>query len=163
MEMMNEKALDRLRTKFGDGMFEWSEFRGELTVIVPKDHIVDVCKFLKGEPDLEYNLLADLCGIDMNTATKRFGVIYNLYSLKTKHRFRLKTFTEEEHPHVPTVTGVWSTANWHERETFDMFGIIFDGHPDLRRVYLPEEFEYYPLRKDFPLMGIPGSLELPKK
>ena len=80
-----------------------------------------------------------------------------------KHRIRLKTFTEEEHPKVPTVTGVWGTANWHERETFDMFGIIFEGHPDLRRMYMPDEFEYHPLRKDFPLMGIRGSLELPKK
>ncbi|HVN49532.1 MAG TPA: NADH-quinone oxidoreductase subunit C, partial [Bacteroidota bacterium] len=76
---------------------------------------------------------------------------------------RLNVWTEEENPHVPTVTGVWKTANWHERETYDMFGIIFDGHPDLRRLYMPEEFEYHPLRKDFPLMGIPGSLELPTK
>jgi NADH-quinone oxidoreductase subunit C len=83
--------------------------------------------------------------------------------LKTKHRIRLKTFTEEENPKVPTVTGVWGTANWHERETYDMFGIIFEGHPDLRRMYMPDEFEYHPLRKDFPLMGIPGSLDLPKK
>jgi NADH-quinone oxidoreductase subunit C len=83
--------------------------------------------------------------------------------MKNRHRIRLKVFTEEEDLKVPTMTGVYGTANWHERETFDMFGIIFEGHPDLRRVYMPDDFEYYPLRKDFPLMGIPGSLSLPKK
>jgi NADH-quinone oxidoreductase subunit C len=99
----------------------------------------------------------------MATPKKRFCVAYNLLSFKTHHRLRLKVFTEEKEPSVPSVTGVWKTANWHEREVYDMFGIIFEGHPDLRRLYMPEEFAYYPLRKDFPLMGIPGSLELPKK
>lgn len=160
---MNEKVLEKLKANYGGTFIEATEFRGELTVIVPKERIVEVCRFLKEDDKLAFDLLADLCGIDMYTPQKRFGVIYNLYSLKTKHRVRLKIFTEEEHPHVPTVTGVWGTANWHERETYDMFGIVFDGHPDLRRIYMPDEFEYHPLRKDFPLMGIPGSLDLPKK
>jgi NADH-quinone oxidoreductase subunit C len=163
MEVMNEKVLDRLRMQFEHAILETSEFRGELTIVVPKEQIVEICRFLKHDPSLQFDLLADLCGIDMNTATKRFGVIYNVYSLGSKHRIRLKTYTEEEHPHVPTASIVWPTANWHERETFDMYGIIFDGHPDLRRMYMPDEFEYHPLRKDFPLMGIPGALELPKK
>jgi len=124
---------------------------------------VDICRFLKEDPQLQFDLLADVCGIDMYTPVKRFGVIYNLYSMKNRHRIRLKVFTEEEDPKVPTMAGVYGTANWHERETFDMFGIIFEGHPDLRRVYMPDDFEHYPLRKDFPLMGIPGSLFLPKK
>jgi len=160
---MNDQVVRKLKSRFGEGLFEIQEFRGELTVVVPKERIVDVCRFLKEDPDLHFDLLADLCGIDMYTPVKRFGVIYNLYSLKSKHRIRLKTFTEEEDPKVQTVSTVWSTANWHERETFDMFGIIFEGHPDLRRMYMPEDFEHYPLRKDFPLMGIPGSLPLPKK
>ncbi|MEX2089266.1 MAG: NADH-quinone oxidoreductase subunit C [Bacteroidota bacterium] len=160
---MNDHVVQKLKSHFGEGLFETHEFRGELTVVVPKERIVDVCRFLKEDPDLHFDLLADLCGIDMYTPVKRFGVIYNLYSLKSKHRIRLKTFTEEEDPKVRTVSTVWSTANWHERETFDMFGIIFDGHPDLRRMYMPDNFEHYPLRKDFPLMGIPGSLPLPKK
>jgi NADH-quinone oxidoreductase subunit C len=130
---------------------------------VQKERIAEICRFLKEDAELAFDFLADLCGIDMYTSTKRFGVIYNLYSIKNKFRFRMKTFTEEENPKVPTVTNVWGTANWHERETYDMFGIIFEGHPDLRRMYMPEEFEYHPLRKDFPLMGIPGSLTLPKK
>jgi NADH-quinone oxidoreductase subunit C len=163
MEMINEKVLERIKLKLGDAVLESSEFRGELTIVVPKERIAEICRFLKEDSDSSFNLLADLCGIDMYTPKKRFGVIYNLYSFKTKHRIRLKTFVEEDNPRVPTVTGVWGTANWHERETYDMFGIVFEGHPDLRRVYMPEEFEYHPLRKDFPLMGIPGSLELPKK
>lgn len=160
---MNDLVVTKLKSSFGGSLFEVSEFRGELTVVVPRERIVEVCRFLKEDPDLHFDLLSDLCGIDMYTPVKRFGVIYNLYSLRSKHRIRLKTFTEEDDPKVPTVSGVWGTANWHERETYDMFGIIFEGHPDLRRMYMPEEFEHFPLRKDFPLMGIPGSLPLPKK
>ena len=161
--MDNNFVLEKLKARFGEGSIESSVFRDELTVVLPKEIIVEVCRFLKEESQLEFDLLADLCGIDMYTPIKRFGVIYNLYSLKNKHRIRLKTFVEEEDPKLPTVTTVWGTANWHERETYDMFGVVFEGHPDLRRVYMPDEFEYFPLRKDFPLMGIPGSIPLPKK
>jgi len=160
---MNAVVLDKLKNRFPDAVLESNEFRDELTVVVPKERIVDICRFLKEDPQLQFDLLADVFGIDMYTPTKRFGVIYNLYSLKNRNRIRLKVFTEEEDLKVPTMTGVYGTANWHERETFDMFGIIFEGHPDLRRVYMPDDFEYFPLRKDFPLMGIPGSLSLPKK
>jgi NADH-quinone oxidoreductase subunit C len=163
MEAINEKVVSRIKAKFAQTTYDAAEFRGELTLVIPKEQIIEVCKFLKEDKELCFDLLADLCGIDMNTPTKRFGVIYNLYSYANKHRIRLKTFTEEERPKVPSVTGLWGTANWHERETFDMFGILFEGHPDLRRIYMPDEFEYHPLRKDFPLMGIRGSLELPKK
>jgi NADH-quinone oxidoreductase subunit C len=159
---MNTVIIDKLKARFGEQNLQVGEFRNELTIVVPKDRIVEICRFLKEEHELKFDFLMDLCGIDMNTAENRFGVIYNLFSLTNKFRLRLKTFTEEEDPKVPTVTGVWGTANWHERETFDMFGIVFVGHPDLRRVYMPEEFEHHPLRKDFPLMGIPGSLPLPK-
>ena len=160
---MNELVLQRLRTRFGDAILESAEFRGELTVVVLHERIVDVCRFLKEDAELRFDLLSDLCGIDMATPVQRFGVIYNLFSIGRKHRIRVKTFCEEEDPIVPSVTAVWRTADWHERETYDMFGIRFAGHPDLRRVYMPEGFEHHPLRKDFPLMGIPGSLPLPKK
>jgi len=163
MEPRNQIVLDRLKSRYPDAVVDTGEFRGELTVVVPKEKIVDICRYLKDDPELRYDFLSDLCGIDMYTPTQRFGVIYNLYSLSSNHRFRLKTYAEEDDPKVPTVTGVWGTANWHEREAYDMFGIIFEGHPDLRRMYMPEEFEFHPLRKDFPLMGIPGSLALPKK
>jgi NADH-quinone oxidoreductase subunit C len=163
MEAANEKILEQIKSKFSNAILHAEEFRGELTIVVPKGRIVEICRYVKEDEALSFNLLADLFGIDMATPADRFGVIYNLYSFKTKQRIRLKVFTEEENPKVPTVTVVWKTANWHEREAFDMFGIIFEGHPDLRRLYMPEEFEYHPLRKDFPLMGIPGSLELPTK
>lgn len=161
--MDNQTVLERLKSHLGDALVESKEFRGELTVVVPRERIVGTCTFLKNDPDLAYDFLSDLCGIDMYTPEKRFGVIYNLLSLRNKHRLRLKAFVEEEDPRVPTVSGIWGTANAHERETYDMFGIVFEGHPDLRRMYMPEDFEYFPLRKDFPLMGIPGSLPLPKK
>jgi NADH-quinone oxidoreductase subunit C len=161
--MNNNRVLEKLRQRFAEISFEASEFRGELTVVVPKEQIVSVCTMLRDDPELGYNFLSDLCGIDMYMPVNRFGVVYHLLSLPHKHRIRLKTFTQEDNPKVPTVTGVWPTANWHEREAYDMFGIIFEGHPDLRRMYMPEEFEHYPLRKDFPLMGIPGSIPLPKK
>ncbi len=163
MDARNQHVLDRLNSRFPGAVTESGEFRGELSVVVPRESIVETCRFLKEDPDLHYELLADLCGIDMATPERRFGVIYNLFSLTARHRIRVKTFVEEDDPTVPTVTGVWGTANWHERETFDMFGIVFKGHPDLRRMYMPEDFEHHPLRKDFPLMGIPGSLVLPKK
>jgi NADH-quinone oxidoreductase subunit C len=163
MEKINETVLTKLKTKFGDAIISAEEFRGELTIIVKKETIVDVCGFLKLDEALNYGSLVDMCGIDMNTPTDRFAVVYNMYSLERKHRIRIKVFTNKENPVVPTITGVWETANWHERETYDMFGIVFEGHPDLRRIYMPDEFEYFPLRKDFPLMGIPGSLNLPKK
>lgn len=161
--MDNRTVLEKLKSRLGDAILESKEFRGELTVVVRRDRIVETCSFLKNDPDLVYDFLSDLCGIDMFTAEKRFGVIYNVLSLKNRHRLRIKTFVEEGDPKVQTVSGIWGTANAHERETYDMFGIVFEGHPDLRRMYMPDEFEYYPLRKDFPLMGIPGSLPLPKK
>ena len=161
--MNNQTVVEKLKSRFASIPLEVMEFRDELTLVIPKESIVEVCKFLKGDPELSFDLLADLCGIDMYTPANRFGVIYNLYSLKSKQRIRLKTFTSDEDPKIPSVIGVWSTANWHERETYDMFGIVFEGHPDLRRMYMPDEFEYFPLRKDFPLMGVPGSLPLPKK
>jgi NADH-quinone oxidoreductase subunit C len=142
MTSQNQNVLDTLAAKYPDAIVTHTEFRDELTLEITRDGIVEVCRFLRDDPGMAFNLLADLCGIDMYTPTKRFGVIYNLYSFKTNHRIRLKTFVEEEDPKVPTMTVVWGTANWHERETFDMFGIEFE---------------------DFPLMGIPGSLELPKK
>jgi NADH-quinone oxidoreductase subunit C len=127
---------------------------GEVTIIILREHIVDACAFFKASPGLEFNLLADLCGADRGPEEEpRFEVNYHLFSTTKYHRLRLKVLLNEDDPHVPTVTGVWRTANWHERETYDLFGVIFDGHPDLRRILLPDDWEGYALRKDFPLRG----------
>ena len=160
---VNQIIVEKLKAQFPRSVEGTSEFRNDLTVVVKKQDIVPVCAFLKTDPELSFDMIIDLCGVDMYTPEGRFEVVYNLYSLKNQKYVRLKVRVEEEDPVVPTVTGIWSGANWHERETFDMMGIRFSGHPDLRRLYMPEEFEHYPLRKDFPLMGIPDSIPLPRK
>ncbi|HEX8567086.1 MAG TPA: NADH-quinone oxidoreductase subunit C [Pyrinomonadaceae bacterium] len=130
----------------------------EVTVFVPRENIVDVCWFLKTRH--QFDMLMDLNGNDLGAEEEpRFEVIYHLFSTKTYQRIRLKVLLSDEDPHVNTVTTVWRTADWHERETYDMFGVIFDGHPDLRRILLPSDFDGHALRKDYPLRGFePYSL-----
>jgi len=160
---MKEKILQKLESQFKDHVQSVAEFRGELTIVIKKEAVLRVCRLIRDDEELAFDMLKDLCGTDCYRPNDRFEVVYNLYSLKNKFRLRLKLTVDETDLHVPSVTSVWPGADWHEREAYDMYGIIFDNHPDLRRIYMPEEFEYYPLRKDFPLMGIPGSLSLPPK
>jgi NADH-quinone oxidoreductase subunit C len=112
-----------------------------------------VCRFLKGDLDLRYDLLMDMAGVDYLGREPRFEVVYHLYSVPHNCRLRLKVRVSESDPIVPSVTSVWSTANWHEREAFDMLGIRFTDHPDLRRIYMPDDYPGHPLRKDFPALG----------
>ena len=160
---MSQPILDRIRGEFPDSIDATSEYLGELTVVVKRTSVEALCRFLRDDAELRFDSLRDICGADYYRPDDRFEVVYNLYSLTFKTRIRVKVSVDAADPRVPTVTGIWPGANWMERETYDMYGILFDGHPDLRRIYMPEEFEYYPLRKDFPLMGIPGSLPLPRK
>ncbi len=161
--MTNVEVIEKLKARFGETVLATEEFRGDLTVTVKKEEIVGVAEFIKTEPDLAFDLIIDVLGVDMYRPEGRFEVVYIVYSLSHKRYLRLKVRVGEEDPVVPTVTGVWPGANWHEREAFDMMGLRFSGHPDLRRLYMPEEFEFHPLRKDFPLMGIPDSLPLPRR
>ncbi len=160
---MKEKLLEKLNTAFPASIISANEFRDELAIVIKKNEILQVCKFLRDDSDLQFDSLRDVSGSDNYTPEGRFEVVYNLYSICNNFRLRLKVSIDESDLHVQSVTSVWKAADWAEREAYDMYGIIFDGHPDLRRMYMPEEFEYYPLRKDFPLMGIPGSLPLPRK
>lgn len=160
---MNDSQLQSLRENFRDSIQLVNDFRGERTLVVKKADIVRVCEFLRDNEAFRFDSIRDICGVDYYRPDDRYEVVYNLYSLEGKLRIRLKVCVDESDMHVPSVTSVWEGADWLERETYDMFGIFFDGHPDLRRIYMPEEFEHYPLRKDFPLMGIPGSLPLPRK
>ncbi len=160
---MNQRIVEKLKTHVADSIVSVNEFCEELTVVIRKNDIVKVCQFLRDDDELNFDSLRDVCGVDHYRPAERFEVVYNLYSLKNKFRMRLKIRVEEENVHVPSVTSVWESADWAEREAYDMFGLIFDNHRDLRRIYMPEGFEYHPLRKEFPLMGIPGSLPLPRK
>jgi NADH-quinone oxidoreductase subunit C len=150
-----------LQREHPEWIIEIREAFGEITAIVPREHIQAVCSQLKASPDARFDFLADLCGVDRGPEEEpRFEVNYHLFSTTIHHRVRLKVLLNEDDPHVPTVTSVWRTANWHERETFDFFGIIFDGHPDLRRILLPDDWQGHALRKDFPLRGYePYSLK----
>jgi NADH-quinone oxidoreductase subunit C len=158
---MNDQIIASIQAALPDAIETSNVYLGEFTLVIRKHRIRQVCTLLRDE--LGFDSLRDLCGADYYRPEERFEVIYNLYALARRFRLRLKVRVDEADLRVDSVSGVWSTANWHERETYDMFGIRFEGHPDLRRIYLPEEFAYHPLRKDFPLMGIPGSLPLPRK
>ena len=150
-----------LQREHPEWISEIVEALGEVTAIVPREHIVEVCLALKAGAETGFNFLADVCGADRGVEEEpRFEVNYHLFSTTKYHRLRLKVLLDEGDVHVPTVTGVWRTANWHERETYDLFGVVFEGHPDLRRILLPDDWQGYSLRKDFPLRGYePYSLK----
>lgn len=148
---MNEFA-EKLKAENADWVSEVKEALGETTIIVPRDAIVEVCTSLKSNHG--FDLLADLCGADRGPEEDpRFEVNYHLFSTKHHSRLRLKVILGEDDPNVNTVSGIWKTANWHERETYDLVGVIFDNHPDLRRILLPSDFDGHALRKDYPLRG----------
>jgi NADH-quinone oxidoreductase subunit C len=152
---MTEKLhgyVDSLRKENDSWVAAVVEGHGELTVTVPRESIEDACAFLRDSHG--FDMLADLCGADRGPEEDpRFEVNYHLFSTRHYSRLRLKVLLSEDDPHVETVTTLWHTANWHERETYDLFGVIFDGHPDLRRILLPSDFDGHALRKDYPLRG----------
>jgi len=126
--------------------------RGELVLEARADKIVEVLTFLRDDPECSFRQLVDICGVDYPARPKRFDVVYHLLSLHLNHRVRIKVQTDEDTP-VPSVTGVYPVANWNEREAWDMFGIFFSDHPDLRRMLTDYGFQGHPLRKDFPVSG----------
>ena len=152
---MTEKLhgfVDKLKSENEGWVTSVAEAFGEVTVTVPRESIVDVCRFLRDENS--FDLLADLCGCDRGPEEDpRFEVNYHLFSTTHYSRLRLKVLLSEDAANVTTVTQIWKTADWHERETYDLVGIIFVGHPDLRRILLPSDFDGHALRKDYPLRG----------
>jgi len=136
------------------GIEDISEALGEVTVVARREGLVGLLTRLRDDERFKFNFLSDLSGVDLGEfASPRFSVAYHLYSLPHNHRLRVKVFLEEEDARLPSVTGIWKAANWQEREVFDFFGVTFEGHPDLRRILMPADYEGYPLRKDFPLKG----------
>jgi len=148
---MSKQVVEKLKSNFGTLVLSDAEYRGETTVTVERSEIVKICTFLRD--DCGYNFLSDLCGVDYLGRTPRFEVVYNMYNLTDKTRLRVKVLVDEQSPCVDTVSGVWSTANWHERECWDLMGISFNNHPDLRRILMPADWVGFPLRKDYPLQG----------
>ena len=161
MEDLKAKLKDKFTEANGFSGVTVTEINNYPAIEVPKEKIVSIAEMLRDE--FQFDQLRDVFGVDRFTKELRFECIYNLYSTIHKGRMMIRVRLDSKKPEVETLCGVWKSADWYEREAYDMFGINFLNHPDLRRLYMMEEFEYYPLRKDFPLMGIPGSVSLPKK
>ena len=154
--MDGQAILLRLTSTFGPGIVETHDHHGDHTAVVERSGILEALRFCRDDPDLRFNVLMDLTAVDYLKYPERefgprFEVVYHLYSLPHNHRVRLKVRVEEDDARVPSAVGLWPIANWFEREVWDMFGIRFDGHPDLRRLLMYEEFQGHPLRKDYPV------------
>jgi NADH-quinone oxidoreductase subunit C len=146
-----------LRDRLPDALAEVSERLGETTIIVRPDAIVAVCQALRDDPGLRYTFLSSITAVDWLEREPRFDVVYHVMSLATGAVVRLKIQVgddEQPQPEAPSVTSVWPAANWYEREIYDLFGVRFAGHPDLRRIEMPDDWVGHPLRKDYPLTGI---------
>jgi NADH-quinone oxidoreductase subunit C len=152
---------EELKASLQPYVLETGTYAGEVSVEVDAKSIYPVLKILKEK--FGFNYLCDITATDMFTEENRFRVSYNVVNLDTHARVRVSCRVSESKPELDSVITIWPSANWYEREAYDMMGIIFSNHPDLRRMYMPEDFEYFPLRKEFPLLGIPGSIQVPEK
>jgi NADH-quinone oxidoreductase subunit C len=155
--MKQEEIKEKLLSEFGaDIVKDSSDFRDQITVTVPKEKILDVCRYLKEDPELSFDFLSFVAAVDRHPKTPRFELVYQVHSLKHNHRFRVKALVEDADgapASIDSAVPIWPTANWHERETAEMFGITFNNHPDPRKLLLPDTWNVHPLRKDFPLYG----------
>ncbi len=152
--MLHDEILARLRERFGPDSFTTSEFRDNQRVIVPAERVYAVLECLRAE--CGFDMLAEMTAVDYlryPSARDRYGVVYCLLDTKSGTRLIVKAFVNDPDPALPSAYPLWKSADWLEREVFDMYGIRFDGHPDLRRILMPEDFASYPLRKDYPLRG----------
>jgi NADH-quinone oxidoreductase subunit C len=148
-------ALERAYPAFSDAILRVVVDRGELTLHVKRDKLLEVAQVLRDDPALRFEVLANLCGTDYPGEPERLHVVYNLLSMTYRRRVRLEVAAPESDPHVPSVVSLWATADWQERETYDFFGVVFDGHPHLTRIQMPDDWDGFPQRKDYPLGGVP--------
>jgi NADH-quinone oxidoreductase subunit C len=144
-------TLRKLKENFSDALFDLGNATGDDFAVIHKDRIVDASRLLRDDPELQYNYLIDITAVDYPRRRPRFEALYHFFSLPFRHRMRLKVPVDADNPEVPSLVPLWRGANWLEREVWDMFGIRFSGHPDLRRLLLYEGFEGHPLRKDYPV------------
>ena len=149
--MNSSEAVEKIETRFQDNILLKNSFRDELSLTVTKDSLIEIMTFCKN--DLGFDYLVDLTAVDNLGTNPRYEVVYELYSYSDSCHLRIKVGVDESEREVSSVVGLWPTANWHEREAFDMIGVTFSGHPDMRRILMWEGYPYYPLRKDFPLAG----------
>ena len=154
--MTGAELIGSLSRMCGEKVRDKAEFRGETTFTVSREHLRDVAQFCRDE--LSFDYLLDVSSVDNFGDEPRFEVVYELYSLSLAVHLRLKLRVSEDDPTVDTVSDIWPTANWHEREIYDMMGIRFNNHPDLRRILMWEGYPYFPLRKEFPLEGLPSNM-----
>lgn len=144
--------IEIIKGKFPGEVTGSGSFAEQSWAVLGKDSVADICRYMKDDADLKMDYLIDITAVDYMPREPRFEVVYQLHSIKHGHRLRLKVPLADGET-IPSVTGVWRTANWHERETYDMFGIEFTGHPDLTRILMPDDWEGHPLRKDYPIEG----------
>jgi NADH-quinone oxidoreductase subunit C len=145
--------LTKLKSKFPDAVLNVEEARGEVSVTLKREALLAVGAFLRDDPDYSFRFLVDVAAVDYNDKIPRFVAVYHLLSHEHNQRMRLKVPLDGDNPEIESVTGIWPTANWHEREAYDLMGINFLNHPDLRRILLPDHWDCHPLRKDYPLEG----------
>src|SRR5271169_1364715 len=151
--MASDLTLQKLRNFDADAVEDVLNFRGETALHIRRDRLYDVCEFLRDEPELSFKYLSDVTALDHYPSEPRFETVYHLLSFETNERLRLKVRIPGENPRVASMVPIWPAATAFECEIFDLFGIHFDGHPDLRRILLPEDWEGHPLRKDYPVQG----------
>ena len=152
-EQDKSSVVRKIREWDAQAVAEVIEFRGETTVVVPREHLRRAAEYLATDASLQFSFLSDITVVDRFPIEPRFDVNYHVVSLERKERLRLKVRVPGSAPNVPSVVSIWPTANWHERENFDLFGVRFEGHPDLRRILMPDDWEGHPLRKDYPVEG----------
>ncbi len=148
--MEDQRVSETLKEKFPGKILEISDFLGDLCILIEKDVVLDVMTFLKNKP-FDYAMLLDLTCVDEMGRSPRFVMVYHLFSLSYNRRLRIKAGVEEKSPILESLSSLWKNADWLEREVFDMFGVSFAHHPDMRRLFMYDEFEGHPLRKDYPL------------
>jgi NADH-quinone oxidoreductase subunit C len=154
--MSNQDLIDILGKSFDSKIQDKTEFRGEMTLTIAAEYLRDIANFCRDE--LSFDYLLDITSIDNFGEEPRFEIVYHLYSMPHAVHLRLKLKLSEEIGAVDTVSEIWPTADWHEREIYDMMGIKFNGHPDLRRILMWDGYPFFPLRKDFPLAGLPSDM-----
>ncbi len=151
---MMHPIAQKIQEKFPDAFVGSIEALGEVSVSVKREKIVAICRFLHDDPALSFDMITDICSVDFPNEELRFEMIYQFYSIQRNHRVRIKARVPEEDCTIDSVTGIWQGANFMEREVYDMMGIVFNNHPDLRRILMTEDYdEGFPLRKDFPVEG----------